>query len=214
MFKYCFYILLLTLLIDCGNGGGTYKAPNAPAGGTINNQPGQCFYVLMDIAHAKNYELFLSEAPYVVCNKNGKVVGPGFVGVNFSLGTESSCNYLAQTTPYVQIAFDLQFTKIQKFQVHPRNINRMVNAPVLFQTNAVIEPQNKDKGWGARITPANIYRGGYIDFYCEYCDFNEDRYMSIKVKYRGQELGSISLNPKSTIARCPSATTPPHAHPK
>ena len=214
MLKYFFYLLLPILLIACG--GSRNNSPYSPRTPRIPNpninQPGQCFYGYMTNMNFKNYELLLAEAPYSVCGKSWRegLSGQFFAG-------PVACNHWAKVTPVIEISFDLQFTRIQQFQITPRNSRGITNAPVLFPANTVIEPQNEDKGWGARITPTG-YKTGNIEFYCRDCDFNENDDMSIKVLYRNRPIGTLLVNPQSTITRCQSTTSSayppsyPHAY--
>ncbi len=213
MFKYCFYILLLTLLIDCNN---RSRTTGYPFPGTSNTQepPGQCFLGLMNMSEvdSKNYETFLAEAPYFVCGKSG---GKFFVNRRDFFFDSNCKNWTG--APNVALTFDLKFTKIQKLQITPRHQSRTtaLAMPVIFRpTNALIHPQNEDKGWNARIPPVNSFTSGDIELYCKRCDFNKNEYMSIQLRYRDQPVGSFNINPKATIARCQSTTNPSYAYPQ
>lgn len=216
MFKYFFFAILSALLINCGNS--IPRRPYTPRLPHQNTaQPGHCFSVLMNVADSRHYEIFLSEAPLPFCGKTG---GKWLVNKQIYGGSLACDNWTAP--PVIELTFDLQFTKLQKLQITPRgsggfftgNQGMPAIAPVLFPTNAVINPQNRDKGWSARIPPSNPLTSGLVELYCRHCDFNKNRDMSIELKYRDRELGSFKINPKSTSA-CSSAENPagyPHAY--
>ena len=216
IFKYFFYTLLFALLMNCGSGGGQRYYPTTPSPHTnTTTQQGQCYYALMTVEDANQYELFLSEAPPLpFCGKTG---GSWFVNKQVYAGNSACKNWTA--SPSIEISFDLQFTRIQKLQINPRGSggywtgNRGTsNFPVIFPANSVLAPQNRDKGWSVRIPPANSMRGGIIELYCDYCDFSKNKDMSVTVKYRERPLGSFKINPKDTIARCQQSTTNATTH--
>ena len=223
MFKYYFYILLSAFLVDCGSGGRRITYPPSfhpsPRPHTNTTQAGNCYYALMTVEDAGQYEHFLAETPVLpFCGKTG---GRWFVNKQI-FGGQSACkNWIA--SPTIELSFDLQFTRIQKLQINPRGSgsgfvgNQGTSGyPVLFQTNAVITPQNRNKGWTARIPPANTLSQGYIELYCRHCDFEKNADMSIQLKYRERHIGSFDINPKNTISRCPSSSSVaspyPHAY--
>ena len=206
--KYCFYILLSALFMNCGDGSRrTYTPPYTPGQNLNRNLPGHCYYAQMNGIESKNYELLLAEAPQPFCGKTG---GTWLVNKQIYLLDSACKNWTG--IPVIQISFDLQFKKIQKFQINPRHNKGRLAPPVVFFANAMITPQNEDKGWGARIPPAT-YNGGIIDFYCPNCDFKENKDMTIRLEYRDRPIGSFKINPKQKIARCQS-TANPHAYPR
>ena len=215
MFKYCFYTLLLCLWMACGSETrGTPTPPLPPNNTNVNQQPGQCFLNLMEVSHSPIYEIFLSETPQSICGKSG---GRWFVNKQIYAGSSACKNWTA--SPTVEITFDLQFTKIQKLQITPRGSGGFFAgnygapaAPIVLRANVLISAQNKDKGWNAVIHPANTLSGGALELYCRNCDFNKNREMSIQLEYRGQKMGILRINPKTT-ARCPAAGASPHAQP-
>lgn len=209
--KYCFLTLLSALLIDCDGGSQRPYYPPINRTPPQQQQSGHCFSVLMDLANPGHYEIFLSEAPQLFCGKTG---GNWWVNKRVYGGTSACKNWTA--SPVVELTFDLQFTKVQRLQITPRGSggffsgNQGVpNIPIIFSANAVINPQNRNKGWSARIPPANSLTSGTVELYCRHCDFDKNRDMSIQIKYRDQEIGSFKINPKNTTSQCLSSTESP-----
>lgn len=213
MLKYFFYLLLPLLLIDCN--GRNQRTPYPP--GTTGvpqpnlNRHGNCFYGYMKDINSGIYELFLADSHHFGCGKTG---GQWLVNKQIHAGSSACKNWTG--TPNVEITFDSQFTQILKLQITPRGSggsfvgnSGQLGIPGVFPANAPINPQNEDRGWNAKI-PSTGHTGGNIELYCRNCDFNENRDMSIQVLYRDQPVGTLLINPQSTITRCQSTGTPPH----
>ena len=222
MLKYFFYLLLFILLLDCGNGS-QRNSPYPRTPGTPNpniNQPGQCFHGYMKDIQSGNYELFLADSPQFGC---GKTRGEWLVNKEIYGGSIACKNWTG--TPNIEITFDLQFTRVQTLQITPRGSGGsftgnygQLGIPGIFHANAPINPQNEDEGWNATIRPTGYYtQTGNIELYCEHCDFSKNRDMSIEVLYRNRPIGTLLVNPQSTVAQCqpitPAHTAPyPHAY--
>ena len=224
MFKYFFLALLSALLINCGDSIPYQNRPYIPrphqqTPHTTTAQVGHCFSTFMSVENPRQYEIFLAEAPPLpFCGKTG---GKWFLNKQIFGGSSACDNWTAP--PVIELTFDLQFTKLQQLQITPRgsggfftgNQGMPAITPVLFPVNAIISPQNRDKGWSARIPPTSPLTSGLVELYCKHCDFDKNRDMSIELKYRDRELGSFKINPKSPNA-CSSAETPagsyPHHH--
>ncbi len=210
MFKYCFYILLLTLWTACGSEGRRSYTPYLPNNTNVNQQPGQCFLNYMNVDQSSTYELFLSQSPQTFCGKSG---GNWFVHKEIYAGSSACKRWTG--TPVVEITFDLQFTRIQKLQITARGSGGFfagnqgaLAPPIVLLPNAPISPQNKDKGWNAVIPPLSPLSGGALELYCRNCDFNKNRDMSIRWEYRDQKMGTLLINPK-TSSRCSSSSRTP-----
>jgi len=211
MLKYFFHLFLFILLINCDNGHlGHSPYPQTPRPPNPNiNQSGQCFYGYLEDIHHSNYEFLLADSPQITC---GKTRGDWLINKEVYVGASACKNWTG--IPNVEISFNMQFTSIQTLQITPRGngggIYKQQGIPGLFRANAPISPQNEDKGWNA-IIPMTGYRGGKLELYCKKCDFNEDDFMSIEILYRDRPIGTLRVNPQSTLARCQSTT--PSAYP-
>lgn len=221
MLKYFFYLFLFVLLINCGNGSrGHSPYPRTPGPNPNINQlgPGQCFYGYMKDIHSSNYELLLADSSQFAC---GKTRGEWLVNKEIYGGASACKNWTG--VPNVEISFDAQFTSIQTIQITPRGNGSstygQLGIPGLFPANVPISPQNEDEGWNA-IIPMAGHTGGSLEFYCNNCDFNENDDMSIEILYRDRPVGTLLVNPQSTVTRCQSTTSPaypasyPHAYPR
>jgi len=216
MSKYSFHFLLSFLLLNCDASNQTRPTPpvTPPPSNTNNNQPGKCFYGYMRDIESRNYELLLADSAKFNCGKTG---GEWFVNKEIYGGSIACTNWTG--VPNVEITFDMQFTKIQTLKITPRGSggsfvgnSAQLGLPGVFPANAPINPQNEDRGWNASIPFTGVYTGK-IELYCRYCDFSENKNMSILVLYRQQPVGTLIVNPQSAIARCQAAGTPsPHAH--
>ena len=178
------------------------------------NQHGNCFYGHMPDINSDIYEIFLADSPHFGCRKTG---GQWFVNKQIHEGYGACKNWTGE--PAVEITFDAQFTQILTLKILPRGSggsfvgnSGTLGAPGVFPANAPINPQNEDRGWNA-IIPSSTgygYPGGSLELYCDNCDFNKDKNMSIKVLYRDQPIGTLLINPQSTVTRCQSTGIPPH----